>query len=193
MAKKKSSNGGCLAGIILILIQIILLPIKAVKYIIESIFKALKKARNAKAFDNKIEQTQNKFRRDEELRMEEHYTRQLDESLRIINETNNISTLFARLAFLDQLKRNVIQNNDGLDLRNVVEAINTEIARKYEYIDLFIVRRVTALEIQCENSKPATTSNKFKTLYNQFETHKEKMCDYNISTYTNLCQKHIID
>lgn len=131
------------------------------------------------------------FREESETFMSNHYMNQLGESLRIINSTNNIATLFSRLAFLDQLRYNVVTNNSDLDLSNVVYAIDEEISRKEEYINLFILRRIASLENQCENSSPATTSNRFKTLYNQFELHKEKMSELNVSTYTNLCQMHI--
>jgi hypothetical protein len=132
-----------------------------------------------------------KFRLESEANMTKHYMNQLGESLRIINDTNNIATLFSRLSFLDQLRYNVVTNNSDLDLSGVVEAIDEERFRKEEYINLFILRRIASLENQCENSSPTTTSNKFKQLYNQFELHRDKMSELNISTYTNLCQMHI--
>lgn len=193
--------GGWIIDIIIWCFIIAFWPISLVVWLIRSYQRKQERTYTMKVknytyrddnFDRYIAQQSQKNRRENEARMRNHYLNQLNESLRIINDTNNISTLFSRLAFLNQLRYNVVTYNDDLELFDVVETIDNEIDRKEEYINMFIIRRVTSLEIQCENSSQTTTSNKFKVLYEQFEMYRDKMGDINISTYRNLCSKYII-
>lgn len=198
---RKSSNHGCgywlFGGWIIDIIKWIIIiafwPISLVVYLLKKSSVNLpneKYHKSQRSFDDEMNRKLRQFRDEQEERLREHYTNQLNESLTLINETNNIATLFSRLSFLDKLRHNVISYGEG-DLSDVIDNINGHIALKEEYVNLFILRQLSAIDASTETSIPAAIKRKYKNLYQRFDPYKGKMSETNISLYTKMCQQRL--
>ncbi len=120
----------------------------------------------------------------------ESYRRQLNESIKLIKETNNISTLFSRLRFLKQLRYNVVTYG-GAGLDDVEAEIVAHITLQEEYIDLFILRQYAAANDAAATSSEAVRKRKIKTVYNRIDAYKNKMSENNIKSNTDMAMQGI--
>lgn len=152
MAKRrKPSSGGCLWECIKWTFLLCLWPITLPIYILgrQKKKEALQKEEQerAKAINLIIEESRPDYAQALERQRQEteqyfadasriNYTRQLNETLKILEETNNISTFFSRLSFLRQLRKNILDYGSG-DLSDLVDIIEDHLDMREEHINLF--------------------------------------------------------
>ena len=120
----------------------------------------------------------------------ENFARQLDETVTILNETNNISTLFARCNFLFKLRDNIrLTNVSGLS--DVLAETNSHIKRIDEYINLFVLRQFAIVDEEVAIQPPNVAKRRYKKLYERLDAQKNNMAENEIYTYTSVCQQRL--
>lgn len=120
------------------------------------------------------------------------FTRQLQETKKLLNETNNISTLFSKAEFLMKLRKSVSEWNSREEgFSDILLEVNSEVQKIDEYINLFILRQVATIDDDAVNVTPATTRRRFKKLYQRLDAYKSNMKEDDICMYTNICQQRL--
>lgn len=195
------SSGSCLSALVKFALILCFWPIALPIYILYAIFKRAQHKSDTLEIDTKPEFLEETAATTKVVEPKystgaastyDHYAKQLQESLKIINETNNISTLFSRLDFLEKLHFYITEyGSDEEDLSDLAEEVDEYIDLREEYVNMYLIRQFTAVDDDTTNVTPATSRRRYKKLYERFEPYKSKMSENNIRTYTTLCQQRL--
>ena len=191
------SSGGCLLSFFKLMFGLVFLPITIIIYLVKH-WNPQKTEQKHPTPTNQTPEESRTTCTPEHIHPESYmaesyrtsYTRQLNETLKILEETNNIATFFSRMSFLRQLRKNILTYGSG-DLSDLVDIIEDHLDMREEHIDLFLLKRFGETEEKVAGASPAVVRRSYKALYNRFDGYKSRMCEENIRMYTTRCQQRI--
>lgn len=189
--KKSSSSGGCLVSFIKIMFGLVFLPFTIIILLVKNWNPDKKNEQEAEPVpETSLEEIASHNREANLQTYRQTFTRQLNETVTLLNETNNISVLFSRCDFLFKLRDNIRMTGMS-GLSDISDEVDDNIKRIDEYINLFILRQFAAVDADAVNVTPATTKRRYKKLYERFDIQKNNMAENEIYTYTSICQQRL--
>ena len=191
--KKSSSSGGCIVSLFKVMFGLVFLPITIIVLLVKNWDPDKKKKQEPEnpQVQNPTPEDIASQNRDANLQnYRQMFTRQLNETVTLLNETNNISVLFSRCDFLFKLRDNIRMTGMG-GLSDISDEVSDHIKRIDEYINLFILRQFAAVDADAVNVTPATTKRRYKKLYERLDAQKNNMAENEIYTYTSVCQQRL--